>query len=159
MSTARIPNKTIKALGSGREIDLQNLGVPTVLIFHYRDTSETARSINNTIREEYTAEDVLVASVLDLHSIPKLARGATKAMINREYQKAVDDLKPDQKPEDYVILLPDWNGQMTKAFGFKDTNSKVGLVFLDASGYILETYHGDNPVTDVLNLLKKHLSV
>jgi hypothetical protein len=159
MSPARMPNKIIKALGSGREIDLQNLGVPTVLIFHYRDTSETARSINNTIREEYTAEDVLVASVLDLHSIPKLARGATKAMINREYQKAVDDLKPDQKPEDYVILLPDWNGQMTKAFGFKDTNSKVGLVFLDASGYILETYHGDNPVTDVLTLLKKHLSV
>ena len=155
MSPARLPDKTMKAFGSGRQINLQNFGAPTVLIFHYRDTAEMARDLNNAIRKEYpSASDLLIGSVVDLHSIPKLGRGATEAMINREYSKAAQSLKEDQVPEDLIIILADWNGQMTKALGFKDTNKQVGLAILDASGHVLNTYQGSDPMEDIFPLLE-----
>jgi len=150
-----MPDKTIKAIGSGREVNLQNFGLPTLLIFHYRDSAGTARKINNTVRKKYNAEEVFIASVLDLHSIPKLARGATEAMIGREYKKTAGELKETEKPEDYVVLLPDWNGQMTKALGFTDTNKTAGIAILDESGYVHDTYQGDETVEMSLSLIEK----
>jgi len=158
MSPPRLPDKTIKAIGSGREINLQNFGVPTVLIFHYRDTAGVARSINNAIRDKYSPSKVLVASVLDMHSIPKLARGATEAMVKREYNNAAKDLEEGQTPEDYVVLLPDWNGQMTKALGFKDTNKQAGTAIFDASGYLVDKFEGNDVNDKVLSALEQALS-
>jgi len=155
MSPARLPDKTIKAIGSGREVNLQNFGLPTILIFHYRDSASTARKINNSVREKYDAEEVFIASVLDLHSIPKIARGATEAMIGREYKKAAGELKETENPEEYVVLLPDWNGQMTKALGFSDTNKTAGIAILDESGYVHDTYQGDESIKMSLSLLEK----
>ena len=156
MSPARMPDKTITAIGSGRKFNLQNFGAPTVLIFHFRNTAETARNLNDSIRDKYpSASDILVASVLDLHSIPKLGRGATEAMVGREYKKAAGGLKDDQDPEDIIIILPDWNGQMTKALGFKDTNNQIGLAILDSSGYVVETYQEENPEGEILSLVDK----
>lgn len=153
MSPIRFPDKTLTAIGSGREINLQNLGVPTVLIFHYRGTAGVARNLNNIIREKYPASQVLVASVLDLHSIPKLARGATEAMIGREYKNAVNDLKEDQAPEDYVILIADWNGGITKSLGFKKTDKQAGLAVFDSSGYLIDKYQGDGPEDVIFSFL------
>lgn len=154
MSPARMPNKTIKAISSGREIDLQNPGAPIILIFHFRDTADVARNLNDIIRKKYPSpEELLIASVLDLHAIPKIGRGPTEAMIGREYKKAAGELNNDQKPEDIIIILPDWNGQMTKALGFQDTNKQAGVAIIDASGYILETYQGESPQDLILSLV------
>jgi hypothetical protein len=153
MSPVRFPDKTLTAIGSGRQINLQNLGVPTVLIFHYRGTAGVARNLNNIIREKYPASQVLVASVLDLHSIPKLARGATETMIKREYKNAADELKEDQTPEDYVILIADWNGGITKSLGFKKTDKQAGLAVFDSSGYLIDKYQGDGPEDVVFSFL------
>ena len=151
MSPARLPNKNIKAIGSDREFNFQDFGATTVLIFHYQDTAGMARSLNNAIREKYPlASDILIASVLDLHSIPKIARGMTESMVVREYKKAANGLKDNQTPEDFIIILPDWNGQMTKALGFKDTNNEVGLAIIDSSGYVQNTYQGDDPESMII---------
>ena len=158
MSPVRLPDKTLTAIGSGRKIDLQNFGLPTVFIFHYRGTADIARTLNDVIRDNYPATEVLVASVLDLHSIPKLARGATEAMIGREYKKAAQELKADQPPEDYVVLLADWNGGMTKALGFKNTDKTAGLAVFDSSGYLVDKYQGDEPQDALLSILEQALS-
>lgn len=159
MSPARLPDKKMKAFGSGRQFNLQNFGTTTVLIFHFQDSAEMARDLNNSLRKKYPlASDLLIGSVLDLHSVPKIARGATEAMVNREYKKAAEGLKDDQAPEDFIIILADWNGQMTKALGFKDTNKQVGLTVLDADGHVLNTYQGNDPMEDIFPLLEDALN-
>lgn len=159
MSPVRMPNKAIKAIASGREINLQDPGAPLVLIFHFRDTADIARKLNDIVREKYPSpQEILIASVLDLHSIPKIGRGATEAMVGREYKKAAGELKDDQKPEEIIIILPDWNGQMTNALGFQDTNKKAGIATIDASGYVLETYQEGSPQDVILSMVEKLLT-
>lgn len=154
MSPVRLPDKTITAIGSGRKLNLQNFGVPTIFIFHFRDTADIARDLNNIVRDKYPlASDILIASVIDLHSIPKIGRGPTESMVKKEYNKAAGGLRDDQNPEDIIIILPDWNGQMTKALGFKDTNKQVGVAVLDSEGHVIGTYQGQDPEGEILTLV------
>lgn len=48
---ARLPDVTLTAAGSGREVNLRQIGVPAILVFHGQDTSDAALEVNKAVRK------------------------------------------------------------------------------------------------------------
>ena len=146
----------MKAIGSNREVNLNAIGRPAVLIFHTAETAEDAQRINQAVRgtQEYKSfESVLIANVVDLHSVPKLFRSFAEKSMRDSYVKAGGSLPQGETPQDYVIILPDWDGTVTKAFGLKDTNKMASAVILDASGNIVGVYQSGDLTSQALQQL------
>ncbi len=157
-SSTSAPAVTLKAAGSGREVTLNAIGKRSVLIFHTADTSEDAERINQAIRavDEYQpCESVTIINVVDLRSVPKLFRSFAEKSMRESYDKASKSIPQGQNPQDYVIILPDWDGKATQGFGLGDTSKVVGLAVLDEQGGVTGTYQGSEPELHALKLLQK----
>jgi hypothetical protein len=150
------PAVTLTAIGSNRKITLNKIGAPAVLIFHGRNTAEVSEKLNGPLRDRYPeASDLLVASILDLHVAPRLLRGVVEAFIRDAYEEACQKLPDYWPPRDYLLLLPDWDGKLTRAFGFKDTDKAAGVAVLNHQGRVIGTYQGADLVEKTLSLLDK----
>lgn len=153
------PAVTLKAAGSGREISLNKIGKHAVLIFHAQETADAAAQINEAIRAQSnyaSCDSVLIANVVDLHAVPKLFRGFAEKAMKESYDKAAAVLaERGLAPRDYAIILPDWDGSVTKTFGLKGANKTAGLAVLDANGKLIGTYQGSEPESNALALLEK----
>lgn len=157
-SITSAPRVTLKAVGSGREVTLNAIGKRTVLIFHTAESAENAQRINQAVRavQEYQHfESVTIANVVDLHSVPKLFRSFAEKSMRESYDNAGKALPQGEVPQDYVVILPDWDGKATKGFGLGDTSQIVGLAVLDAQGGMIGTYQGNEPESRALELLQK----
>ena len=157
-SSSSAPAVTLKAAGSGREVTLDSIGKRSILLFHTADTSEEAQRINQAVRavDEYQAcTSITIANVVDLHSVPKLFRGFAEKSMRDSFEKASKSIPQGQDPQDYVIILPDWDGKTTKGFGLGDTSKVVGLAVLDEQGGVVGTYQGNEPERHALELLQK----
>jgi all-trans-retinol 13,14-reductase len=152
----------MKAIGSGRELILNSIGKRSVLLFHTADTAEDAERINQAVRavDVYQAcTFITIANIVDLHSVPKLFRGFAEKSMRESFDKASKSIPQGQDPQDYVIILPDWDGKATKCFGLGDTSKVVGLAVLDEQGGVVGTYQGNEPESHVLELLQKALKI
>ena len=151
-----IPPKTLTAIGSNRKITLPKTGRATLLIFHGRETAEAARVVNDAVRRRQPdAAQLLVASVVDLHIVPRLMRGLAERMIRQGYQDGSKELPENMPAPEYLIILPDWDGLLTKAAGMRDTEKSAGLALLDHEGVLLGTQQGGDLAQAALTLLDK----
>jgi all-trans-retinol 13,14-reductase len=157
-SVRSAPTVTLKAAGSGRQVALNKIGLPAVLLFHTQETADQASKINFSLREmdKYqTPDQLLIANVVDLHAIPKLFRNFAENAMKDSYNQAVAALPKDTCAEDNVVILPDWDGGVTESVGLKDVNKNAGVAVLDAQGNVIGTYQGNDAVNTVLGLLEK----
>jgi len=157
-SSTSAPAVTFKAAGSGRQVTLNAIGKRSVLLFHTADTSEDAERINKAVRavDEYQAcTSITIANVVGLHSVPKLFRSFAEKSMRDSFDKASKSILQGEDPQDYVIILPDWDGKTTKGFGLGDTSKIVGLAVLDEQGGVVGTYQGNEPERHALELLSK----
>ncbi len=148
---------TLKAAGSGREILLDKIGKPTVLIFHTQETSDAAAQINQAIRAESQyadCESMLIANIVDLHSVPKPFRWVAEKAMKESYDKSAASLPQGVAPQDYILILPDWDGKTTKAFGLKNVNKTAAFVALDKCGNVAGIYQGPDLAANAMELLK-----
>jgi hypothetical protein len=154
----QVPDVTLKAIGSGREVALRGIGKPAVLLFHTQETADEAAKVNAAIRAVkacQTPEQLFIANVVDLHSVPKLFRNFAESAMKDSYKKATATLPAEANPSDYVLILPDWDGSLTKAAGMKDVDKVAGVVILNGDGHVVETYQGADAVNVTQGFLKK----
>jgi hypothetical protein len=155
---AGLPAVTIKAIGSGREVALRAIGKPAVLMFHAKPTAEQVGKINKDVRTQARDRglaDFLVASVVDLHSVPKLFRGFAEGAMLDSYNAAAASLPAGEVARDMVVILPDWDGGLAKAAGLKEVDKVVGVVVLDGEGSLLGRFQTANPTEQILTALAK----
>ena len=153
---AQAPAVMYRAIGHGREVDLSALGVPALLTFVGRTTSDQAQPISATVREIYPDVARLVTcNIADVRGIPKLLRRPVEMLMKSSYNDAVATLKPGQRAEDAILILPDWDGTCFDAFGIDDVGTTVAVGVLDASGRIIGTYQGDDAAAQALKLLRQ----
>ncbi|MBK8784022.1 MAG: NAD(P)/FAD-dependent oxidoreductase [Anaerolineales bacterium] len=153
----QLPATTLKAAGSGREIALNKIGKPAVLIFHTQETAEAAAQINQAIRAESNyanCDSMLIANIVDLHSVPKLFRSFAEKAMKESYDKAAAALAKGLAPQDYVAILPDWDGSLTKSFGFKNTNKTAAFAVLDKDGQVAGGYQGNESGAKAIEILQ-----
>lgn len=153
-----LPDLTIKAVGSGRQLALRHIGKPTVLLCHTQETATQAGAINQAIRLEAAYADpsrLMVANVPDLHSVPRLFRFIAEKAMRDAYEQAITQLPAGANPQEAILILPDWEGHVTKAVGLKDVSQTVGIVVLDEAGHVVGSYQGNETIPAILALLKK----
>jgi hypothetical protein len=164
MPDLKAPARTLVAIGSGRRVTLNRLAMPAVLLFLARETSNDGAPVIARLREEYPlASEVLMASVVDLHIVPRLVRGVAEAAMRLSYDKAVErfpqEFKPPQPgtpvdPADYILILPDWDAAVTRDFGMRNPARTPGLAVLDRHGAVVGLQEGGDLVQKALSSLE-----
>jgi hypothetical protein len=145
----------LKAIKSGRQISPATCkGNVLGMVFHGRETVQAVVEINTTVRPLFPdPKPVILVSVLDLSIVPRLLHGAVKPMLEQAYDQAAREIPKGYNPADYVFLLPDWNGAVTKAFRAKDTNKAAAVVVIGREGQIVGSYQGPQPGPATLSLI------
>jgi hypothetical protein len=143
----------LEAVGSGRRIDVASLDRPAVFICYTEATQNDADAVEAAVRARYSAAQVLVAHVIDLHSVPRLFRGAAEGILRSEHARAVSELPPGENAYDYVIVLPDWDGAFVNALALEDVSKRLGVGVFGAGGQLAGTAQGDGVPAATMQLL------
>lgn len=153
------PAVTLKANGHGRKLTFNELGVPAVLVCVARETSDLASPVVSAIREKYaTVDQVMIINLADTRPFPRLIRKIAEQIMKSAYNDAVKNLAPGRTPEDYVLIVPDWDGLVLGPLGIEDVKETIAVVVLNAKGEVVGTYQGDDPAPEVLALLERGIT-
>lgn len=134
----RLPGITLEAVVSKRKVRLDRIGRPAVLLFHDQHTAEAMARINPALRADFPgADELLIASLINLKSVPRLLRGVAESAMRRAYEIASGYLPERARPEDYVVILPDWEGKAYAAVGIRHVDRRPGMAVVDAQGTLL----------------------
>jgi hypothetical protein len=149
------PHVSLLAAGSGRRVDLGDVaGRKVVLIFHLQGTVPTAREINCAVRAQHPdPEEVLVASVIDLSTVLPFYWMSVSLILNQAYDRAAEELPPDADPAEYVVILPDWGGRVSRDYGVGNTGRAAAIVIVDEDSNVAASYQGERPVEVVLAVI------
>jgi hypothetical protein len=155
-SLSPAPAVTLKAIGHGRQLTFNALGTAAVVMFVARETSEQPQPVVTAVRDKYpTAGEVMIVNVADGRAFPRLIHKVAEQIMKSSYNDAVSNLEPGMKPEDYVLIAPDWDGALLKPLGFDDVSKLIGVAVIDARGNVAGTYQGEDAPTHVLSLLER----
>ncbi len=151
---ARLPDVTLTAAGSEREVNLRNIGVPVILVFHGQDTGDAALEVNKAVRKRYPGVDeIFIASVIDLRSFPTMFRGMVQPALEKAYYNAAGRLPAEADPADLVVLLPDWEGAVHDTVGVKNSTDQAALVVADREARIVCREQSNNLAEAALTAL------
>lgn len=155
---ATLPEATLTAAGSGRKVDLRNIGTPAILVFHGQDTADAALEVNKAVRREHPgADEVFIASIIDLRSFPGMFHGMVKPELEKAYFNAAGKLPEGADPADLVVILPDWDGAVHDTADVKNSTRQAVIVVADAQGRVFRRDHGDRPADFALAALAELL--
>ena len=152
----RAPGFDLVAAGSGRRVGLRDLmGRKVVLVFHLQGTAPTAREINHAVRSRFPDPDeVLVASVIDLSIVPPVYWMTVGLVLGSAYDQATRELPPDVDPADYLVILPDWGGRVSREYGARNTGRAAAIAVVDENSDVILSCQGESPVAAVLGALE-----
>jgi len=153
-NAARLPDVTLTAAGSEREVNLRQIGVPVILVFHGQDTGDAALEVNKAVRKQYAGVDeVFIASVIDLRSFPSMFRGMVQPALEKAYHNAAGRLPAEADAADLVVLLPDWEGSVHDAAGVEGSTDQAAVVVADREARIVCRDQSENLAEAALNAL------
>jgi len=152
----RAPDFDLLAAGSGRRVGLRDLvGRKVVLVFHLQGTAPTARGINRAVRARFPdPAEVFIASVIDLSVVPPFYWMTVGLVLGNAYEQVTRELHPDVDPADYLVILPDWGGRVSRDYGVRNTGRAAAIVIVDRDSNITVSYQGERPVEAVLEALE-----
>jgi hypothetical protein len=154
-----MPYSSLEAVGSGRIIDVASLDRPAVFICFAEATQHGADPVEAAVRARYTASQVLVGHVIDLHTVPSLFRGMARGILDQEHAKAVAEMPSRETAEDYVVMLPDWDGAFVNALGLDDVSQHLGVAVFAVGGTLLGTVQGEDVPAETILLLDQAVGV
>lgn len=140
-------------------MDVPALDRPAVLLCFAQATQHEADPIEAAVRERYTAAEVLVGHVVDLHSVPRMFRSVAQGILDSEYRKAVAELPEGETAEDYVVILPDWDGAFVQAIGApEDVSKRLAAAVFGRDGRLLGLLQGEDTAAKTVELLAKAMA-
>jgi len=141
-----LPDLVLPAAVSGREVALRAAGIPAVLVVHGQSSAGSAVAVNLAVRSRYPgAAEVLVASVVDLHTVPRMFRKVADRALARAYEQAAGTVPGGLSPEDYVVILPDWDGAVAAALDLGNVGEEAAVLVVDRSGAVAAVIRGGDP--------------
>jgi prolycopene isomerase len=150
------PDFSLTAVGSGREVSLQaGANRPIVLIFQTQQSAAAASEVHKTVRARLPlATQVMIANVVALGKTPSLFHGMIGKLLKRAYAQASASLPDGLDPADYVLIVPDWTGQTTRAFAVQGLDKAAAVVVIDRAGHIQGAYQGAHVAEETLGALR-----
>jgi len=150
------PAVTLKAIGHGRQLTFNALGTPAVVMCVARESADQPQAVVDVVREKWRdAAKVMIVNVADGRAFPKLIHKVAEQIMKSSYNDAVASLEPGMKPEEYVLIAPDWDGKLLKPLGFEDVSKQMGVAVIDGKGQLVGTYQGDDAPAQTMALVEK----
>ena len=140
---ATAPTFTLQALGSGRLVS-QVGAAPLLLVFHDQNTVDKVQAMQQAVRTEYSdARQLQIASVVNMKPVPVFLRSTAESVMKGSYAKAAAAMPPGLDAADYVVILLDWDGKVSQAYGAQKIERRPRLVLLDAAGTVRGVYQAE----------------
>jgi hypothetical protein len=151
----KAPSFSLTAVGAARSIGgPPGPAKPLLLIFHGHLGADSAFNINAIVRDHWpTFEQLVIASVVDLHHIPRYMRSAVELTLSAVYRQAVKRIPHNLDPTQYVVILPDWEGKVTAAFAMKERVNDIGLVLVTDRWTVFDSYTGPEPLAAAVEMV------
>jgi hypothetical protein len=140
------------AVVSERRIGLPQLqGQVLVLLFHDANSTHVIEPVNAAVRQAlYDGETVLVASVVNLKAVPRLLRPMVTKIVEKAYHDATSHVPDHMDSADYIVILLDWDGQLTRKYG---VGRQPTVVVVDQEGDVATHHAGDDLAGAVMEIL------
>jgi len=150
------PAVTLKAIGHGRKLTFNSIGTPTLLICLARETSDKAPAVVTAVRERwFDVSQVVIVNLADARAYPKLIRKVAEQIMKSSYNEAVKNLLPGRTPEEYVLIVSDWDGGMLGPLGIEDVTKTIAVAVIDKGGNIVGVYQGDDCAAQAVALIER----
>lgn len=122
---------------------------PVVLVFAGKSASEQAKGISKTVAQEMKGSVNLI-SILRLAGVPKMARPLAKRDLKKVYEQASGEAVADRQargalvgdPARLVVMLCDWDGSVSQAYGITGADDEAVAVVVDQAGTIQTVVRG-----------------
>ncbi len=152
------PGFKLRAVPTNRKVEIPaKSGVPMLLVFMGAQTATQIEDVVKNVRlQQPEPAKLLVVNVVDLRGVPKLLRKTAETVMRASYDQAAAQLPDDFDPTEHLILVPDWNGKIFKAFGIRDAGKNLAIVALNADGQVIGHYQGESVVSAALELISKN---
>jgi hypothetical protein len=138
-----IPAITLFSIVTNRSISLQRPGKPTLLLIINQTNYQVAINFNPEIRRIFPrSEDLTVCNVVNLKNVPRLAKGIVNNILKHAYHEAAAALPAGYPPKDYILLLPDWRGEVFSALRINPGERQPVLAAIDSSGTLIGLHKG-----------------
>lgn len=156
--TQAVPSVTLKAAGSGREVRLDQLDKPSVLLVFGQDNAGQVDPVVEAVRSKYSEEQVLIVSIADLHKLPKLLRGMAEGVMKGRYNDEAKKLREGLDPVEHVVILADWDGEVAPGLGLGPVDRQMAMAIVGPGGRLAGVYHDAAPEKVVVEMLDKALA-
>jgi hypothetical protein len=148
------PDITLKSVVSGRTVNPRKTAAPLVLVFATQATTELVNPFRAALRQQFPdPAAVVIASVVDLARVPRLMRKMAESALSKRYEEVVATLEPGQDPSQFVVMLPDWKGELAAAIGLPSLGDEMGVAVVAPGGAIAGAYQGTEPLGPTTELL------
>ena len=88
------------------------------------------------------ASALLVASVVNMSVVPTFLRGMAESVMQAQYSKAAAAMPTGLDAADYIVILTDWDGNVSRAYGAKGVDRTPLAVLLDNRGQVQGVHQG-----------------
>ncbi len=88
--------------------------------------------------------------MIDLSVVPPVYWLTVNLVLSSAYDEATRELPPDADPADYIIILPDWSGVVSRRYGARRTGRAAAIVVIDEQANVAASYQGERPVEAVM---------
>ena len=153
---ALAPQFRLKAIGSDREVGPSlSAGAALLLVFHDQNTVPLVQAMQETVRPHYAdAGHLLIASVVNMSSVPRFLRSTAQTVMKGSYTKAAAAMPAGLDAADYVVILTDWDGEVSKRYGAAKVDKAPLLVLVDDAGIVRGVHQGAHLSQPALEMLQ-----
>lgn len=117
---------------------------PLLLVFHDQNTVDKVQAMQQAVRMQYSdAGQLQIASVVNMKLVPVFLRSVAESVMRGSYAQAGAAMPPGLDAADYVVILLDWDGKVSQAYGAHKIERRPRLVLLDHTGVVRGVHQGE----------------
>jgi len=92
---------------------------------------------------------------VDLSLVPSIYWLTASMMIGQAYERASREIPPEVDPADYLLILQDWGGLISRKFGIRGVNREAAVIVIDENANTAGFYQGRESVEAILGALEE----
>jgi hypothetical protein len=125
------------------------LDKPVVLVFAGKSASEQAKQISKTVASNLRG-GVNLISIMRLAGVPKMARPLARRDLKKVYEEASNEAAADRVARGApvgdlartVVMLGDWDGSVSQAYGVTGGDDEAVAIIVDQNGMVQAEMRG-----------------
>ena len=84
-----------------------------------------------------------------------MLRSIAEGVMGGEYKKALAALPEGETAEDYIVILPNWDGGFIQATGLSDVGKQIGVAVFATDGRLVGLAQGEDVPGETMRLLEE----